>query len=82
MLASARRARAKAVRAAFSPGPLERRLAELPVPFYATIGNHELGIFGSAAEGWHDLFGRHSSHFHFRSIAFALVDTAGGSVIR
>lgn len=59
---------------------LQRRLADLPIPFYATIGNHELGIFGSAAEGWHELFGRHSSHFHFRSVAFTLVDSAGGSI--
>lgn len=59
---------------------LQRRLADLPVPLYATVGNHELGVTGTAAEGWHELFGRHSSHFHFRATAFTLVDSAGGSV--
>lgn len=53
-------------------------LAELPVPLYATPGNHD--TFAGADEAWARLLGRASSHFRFRGVAFSLVDSAAGSI--
>lgn len=50
----------------------ERQLATLAVPFYTTLGNHEL--WGPAAR-FHDRFGRASFHFGFKGAAFTFVDT-------
>jgi len=55
----------------------ERHLAELHVPFYSGIGNHEL--FESPPP-FQDLFGRASSHFHFRGIAFSNIDSASATL--
>ncbi len=53
------------------------QLAALPVPYYSTIGNHEL---------WEDprrfqrRFGRYNVHFEFRGVVFSLVDSANASI--
>lgn len=55
----------------------ENELRELSVPFYATLGNHEL--FGGSAP-FQDVFGRASFHFHYRNTAFSLVDSGSATL--
>jgi 3',5'-cyclic-AMP phosphodiesterase len=50
----------------------ERQLQTLAVPFYTTLGNHEL--FGPA-ERFFERFGRASFHFGFKGAAFTFVDS-------
>ena len=57
---------------------VQEELERLQVPVFTTIGNHDAGA--SDPSLWHDLFGRHSSHFHFKGVAFSLVDSAGASI--
>jgi len=49
----------------------------LNVPYYSTIGNHEL--FGDW-ELWSEYFGRHNVHFSFKGAAFSLVDSGSASI--
>jgi 3',5'-cyclic AMP phosphodiesterase CpdA len=58
-------------------GLYEEQLATLDVPYYATIGNHEL--FGDPAE-WLRRFGRFNVHFDFRGVAFSLVDSGSATI--
>ncbi len=55
----------------------QRKLRELDIPYYSTIGNHEL--FNDAAR-WHVRFGRFSTHFRFKGAAFTLLDSAGAGL--
>lgn len=60
-------------------GQLERfqeELELLDVPFYSTLGNHEVPHPGS----WHTLFGPFSSYFEFRGVAYSLVDSSNATV--
>lgn len=50
----------------------ERQLATLDIPFYSTIGNHEL--WADPARFW-DRFGRMNFHFTFKGAAFTFVDS-------
>jgi hypothetical protein len=50
----------------------ERQLQTLAVPFYTTIGNHELW---SPAARFYDRYGRASFHFAFKGAAFTFVDS-------
>jgi len=50
----------------------ERQLGNLNVPFYTTLGNHEL--WGPAQEFFHR-YGRASFHFTFKGAAFSFVDS-------
>lgn len=50
----------------------ERQLATLAVPFYTTLGNHELW---GPPERFFDRYGRVSFHFAFKGAAFTFVDT-------
>jgi hypothetical protein len=53
------------------------KLALLEVPYYTTIGNHELrGEVGR----WHELLGRRNVHFWFKGVAFSLVDSGNASL--
>lgn len=56
---------------------LERQLEVLDVPYFSTIGNHEL--FASF-ERWRARFGRFNVHFRFKGAAFSLVDSGNASV--
>lgn len=51
----------------------QRELAHMNVPYYATLGNHELG---EDPPPYHDLFGRGNYHFVFRGVHFTLLDSA------
>ncbi len=55
----------------------EEHLAALHIPFYSGIGNHEL--FESPPP-FQDLFGRATSHFHFRGVAFSNIDSASATL--
>lgn len=50
----------------------ERQLATLPIPFYPTLGNHEL--WADAAR-YRDRYGRSSYQFTYRDVAFTFVDS-------
>lgn len=56
---------------------LDRQRAGLPIPFFSTIGNHEL--YGDPAE-WRDRYGRFSSHFEFKGTVFSLADSADATI--
>jgi 3',5'-cyclic AMP phosphodiesterase CpdA len=55
----------------------EEQLAALDLPFYSTIGNHEL--WGDI-DRWYTRFGRATVHFDFRGVAFSLVDSASAGI--
>src|SRR5690606_12832255 len=55
----------------------ERRLGELNIPFYGTLGNHELF---TAELPFHELFGRGSFHFVFKGVHYSLVDSGDGTL--
>ncbi|MBN2495740.1 MAG: metallophosphoesterase [Deltaproteobacteria bacterium] len=57
---------------------IQRELERLEVPFFSTVGNHELGE-GEPAD-WHALFGRHSFRFRFHGVRFYLVDSASAGI--
>lgn len=59
---------------------LERFQAELlglNVPYFATLGNHELG---TSPDLFHEYFGRGSFHFGFHGVAFTLLDDASAGL--
>ncbi|HEY6729069.1 MAG TPA: metallophosphoesterase [Polyangiaceae bacterium] len=61
-------------------GELERFQAELSrmdVPYYATLGNHELG---EEPPPYHDLFGRGNYSFSFRGVRFTMLDSASATI--
>lgn len=49
----------------------------LPIPLYATLGNHELG---SDRVHFQEMFGRASTSFVFRGVRFSLVDSASATI--
>jgi 3',5'-cyclic-AMP phosphodiesterase len=55
----------------------EEQLATLDIPYYATIGNHEL--FGDSGE-WLRRFGRFNVHFDYRGVAFSLLDSGSATI--
>jgi 3',5'-cyclic AMP phosphodiesterase CpdA len=55
----------------------QREMQGLPVPIYATLGNHELGR-GDYTFG--DFFGRGNFSFVFRNVQFTLLDTASATL--
>ncbi|HMJ13439.1 MAG TPA: metallophosphoesterase [Polyangiaceae bacterium] len=55
----------------------QRELTELEVPYFTTLGNHELGQEPTL---WHEYFGRGSFHFGFRGVEFSLLDSASASI--
>ena len=52
-------------------------LQALAVPFFSTLGNHELG---TSPCRFHDYFGRGSLHFEFRGVHFTLLDSASATL--
>jgi len=55
----------------------QRELLRLQVPYFTTLGNHELG---TSATPYHDYFGRGSFQFRFRGVYFTLLDSASASL--
>jgi hypothetical protein len=53
------------------------KLAALDIPFYSTIGNHELAELN---DHWHELIGRHNLHFRFKGADMTLVDSGNASL--
>ena len=53
------------------------QIATLDIPFYATLGNHELY---NEWTRWREVFGRYTQHFTFRGVTFSLVDSASGTI--
>jgi Icc protein len=63
-----------------SAGELERfveELAGLPVPLYATLGNHELG---TREDLFHERFGRGNHSWAHRGVRFTFLDTASATL--
>jgi predicted phosphodiesterase len=57
----------------------QRELEALEVPYFATLGNHELG---TDPPPFHELFGRGNFHFRYRGVHFTLLDSASASLDR
>jgi 3',5'-cyclic-AMP phosphodiesterase len=55
----------------------QRELVALRVPYYATLGNHELGVDPPV---YHDLFGRGNYSFVFRGVRFTMLDSASATL--
>jgi len=53
------------------------KIVHLDVPFFSTIGNHELT---QDITRWHDLFGKFSTHFRFKGVDFSYVDSGNASL--
>ena len=55
----------------------QHELEALPVPFYATCGNHDIS---TASGPFRDIFGRGNFHFAYRGVRFTLLDSASATV--
>jgi Icc protein len=55
----------------------QRELQALDVPYFTTLGNHELG---ASPPLYHDYFGRGNFHFDFRGVSFTLLDSASATL--
>ena len=55
----------------------QSELVLLRVPYYATLGNHELGVDPPV---YHDLFGRGNYSFVFRGVRFTMLDSASATL--
>jgi len=55
----------------------QEELRTLSVPYYTTLGNHELGENPTL---WHDWFGRGNFRFVFRGVQFTLLDSASATL--
>lgn len=55
----------------------QRELKSLPVPMFATLGNHELG---SRPPAFHTVFGRGSFRYLFRGVQFTMLDSASATI--
>jgi 3',5'-cyclic-AMP phosphodiesterase len=55
----------------------QEELRTLSVPYYTTLGNHELGENPTL---WHDWFGRGNFRFVYRGVQFTLLDSASATL--
>ncbi len=55
----------------------QKELLRLKIPYFATLGNHELG---TRPDLFHDYFGRGNFHFRFHDVAFTLLDDGSASL--
>jgi 3',5'-cyclic AMP phosphodiesterase CpdA len=55
----------------------ESELQALQIPYYTTLGNHELGVTPSLYQRY---FGRGSFHFEHRGVHFTLLDSASATI--
>jgi 3',5'-cyclic-AMP phosphodiesterase len=58
-------------------GRFQRELSELDIPYYTTLGNHELGQNPTL---FHDYFGRCSLSFVHKGVRFTLLDSASATI--
>ncbi len=56
---------------------IQDELETLNVPFFSTVGNHEMG---ASSQIWHELFGLFNPHFVFKGVTFSLVDSANATI--
>ena len=54
----------------------QQELERLDVPFYSTVGNHEV----PGPENWHELFGPFSGFFVQNGVAVSLVDSSNATI--
>jgi Icc protein len=52
-------------------------LAVLHIPYFSTVGNHELG---GTPKAWHQLFGLFNVHFEYKGVAFSLIDGGNATI--
>ncbi len=55
----------------------QEQLSHLNIPFFSTVGNHELT---QDALRWHDRFGLYSVHFRFKGIDYSYVDSGNAGL--
>jgi len=55
----------------------QRELEQLQIPYYTTLGNHELGQTPSL---YQDYFGRGNFQFDYRGVTFTLLDSASATI--
>lgn len=55
----------------------QRELLRLKIPYFTTLGNHELG---TSPDLYHEYFGRGNFQFRFHGVAFTLLDDASASL--
>ena len=55
----------------------QRELEELEIPYYTTLGNHELG---QSPTLYHRYFGRCSQSFEYKGVRFTLLDSASATI--
>jgi hypothetical protein len=55
----------------------QRELESLDIPYYTTLGNHELGV---SPPRFHDYFGRGSFRFAFKGVQFTLLDSGSATL--
>jgi Icc protein len=55
----------------------QRELERLQIPFYSTVGNHEMA---ADAHVWHELFGPFNPHFRFKGVSFSLLDSGNATI--
>jgi Icc protein len=55
----------------------QQELLRLRIPYFATLGNHELGTHPDL---FHEYFGRGNFHFRFHGVAFTLLDDGSASL--
>lgn len=55
----------------------ERELLTLQVPYYTTLGNHELGV---TPPPYQEMYGRASFSFEYRGARFTLLDSASATI--
>lgn len=58
-------------------GRFEEELRALDVPYFTTLGNHELGETPCRYQSW---YGRGSFQFAFQGLTFTLLDSASGTL--
>ncbi len=55
----------------------QRELERLQIPYFTTLGNHELG---TSPDLYHDYFGRGNYQFRFHGVYFTLLDSASATL--
>jgi 3',5'-cyclic AMP phosphodiesterase CpdA len=55
----------------------QKELRELDIPYYTTLGNHELG---TTPPPYQDYFGRASFHFVHRGVRFSMLDSGSATL--
>lgn len=55
----------------------EEQLNHLNIPFFSTVGNHELT---QDIGRWHERYGRYSIHFSFKGVDFSYVDSGNAGL--